>query len=221
MNTYVLTGAVAQAGYRVVLSGLGADELFGGYGARPNSRGPCVGRATRRGCQPLFAGHSRVGATEGKGGGAHSPGVSVAERLGTLRALWSRKALLSGGWRRRIKWGIRCGSRRPVPGWSMEPPRVAWLQRNTLLRDADMMSMATAWSCVSPPRSSVGGQLPQAPSGAAMCPRAISSQPAPTCFRLRCLPTQAGVPRGAGRMAAGPLREFARAGWRSSPLADF
>ena len=37
LNTYVVAGAVHRAGGKVALSGLGSDELFGGYG-RPASR---------------------------------------------------------------------------------------------------------------------------------------------------------------------------------------
>ena len=38
LNTYVIAGAVRDAGLKVALSGLGADELFGGYRSFRRSR---------------------------------------------------------------------------------------------------------------------------------------------------------------------------------------
>ena len=142
LNTWVVSAAVARHGVKVVLSGLGGDELFGGYRTFR-----LLGLAER--WSPLVglvpAGLRRRARRGGSGERAAemtARGVPLVERYESLRAFWSRHELQAMG----LDPAAGLGALDPgpaIPG----PTRVSALElggymRSTLLRDADAMSMA-------------------------------------------------------------------------------
>jgi asparagine synthase (glutamine-hydrolysing) len=142
VNTYVVSRAVARDGIKVVLSGLGGDELFGGYRtfrllALAERWSPVLGvvpAAVRRRAARAGSGERAAEMT--------ARGAPLAERYESLRAFWSRREMESMG----LDPSVACGAEDPGPG---APPatRISLLElggylRSTLLRDADAMSMA-------------------------------------------------------------------------------
>jgi asparagine synthase (glutamine-hydrolysing) len=164
VNTYVVSEAVRRHGVKVALSGLGGDELFGGYPSF--ERLPRLLPASERwGRSPQMVRAAAAGVVRAVGGGsvAASKAAAVLESDGRLAHVWpitrqvfspeERRALLprtqwpqssdAGGYAALLEAAYE---REPDRGlWS----RVSYAEARTymhdvLLRDTDQMSMAHA-----------------------------------------------------------------------------
>ena len=142
LNTYVVSQAVHDAGIKVVLSGLGGDEMFAGYpsfvrAARLAPYWPVVRRAGA-------ALHRFVPTTDVR---SEKLGLLLSERTAAAgayeasRALFGRSAIASlAGGRPEIDVELAPQGLTPLQ-------HVSWLElrgymRNVLLRDSDVFSMA-------------------------------------------------------------------------------
>ena len=147
MNTYIVAKAVADSGTKVVLSGLGGDELFGGYRSFRMAAAACIGGL--QACWDLIPGFVRGFAPGGKrmrrsqrAQAPHSAtGISPCAPSGRCNEL-QRHGSISGRWAaERTVCEVR---RREV--CRCRPRSVNWNSvttcANVLLRDADTMSMA-------------------------------------------------------------------------------
>jgi len=137
LNTYIVSDYVAGAGYKVVLSGLGADELFGGY--------------------PIFRDFWRIRGIAGipsplrnlamlAGKGRHVLSDVPDEKSGEALSCWWRR-IWSGPMLKRYGLPVPEYVSEPSPGLCDSMAELSWgemshYMRDMLLRDSDGMSMA-------------------------------------------------------------------------------
>lgn len=141
-NTFVVSQAVSRHETKVVLSGLGGDELFGGYRSfrilpRAHGWASVLGRIPERIRRLAARGGSGERVAE-----MTARGSSLRERYETLRAFWSKRELSRFG----VEPGIGCGAE-DLGDAAALPSRISALElagymRSTLLRDGDGLSMA-------------------------------------------------------------------------------
>jgi asparagine synthase (glutamine-hydrolysing) len=162
VNTYVVSWAARQAGLKVALSGLGSDEIFGGYSPfRSTSKVARAAAAARLVPRPLRAFFAAGLASTNAVGG--SPDASRK----ALAAFLDPDSLPNAYFFTRLLFtpqAVSLGLREDSSSWSASPwwrwladssdrassmdafTRVSWLELrsymlNTLLRDTDAMSM--------------------------------------------------------------------------------
>ena len=158
VNTYFVSRAAAETGLKVALSGVGGDELFGGYGGfsdipravrlfAPLRRLRRVGAACRR----LFAPVARAAASP-KYASLLEYGTTWADAYLLRRALfmpWELPSVMDPDMARE-GWLVIDAERRSRPRLDgLKTPRakvcaleLVWYLRNQLLRDADWAGMA-------------------------------------------------------------------------------
>jgi asparagine synthase (glutamine-hydrolysing) len=156
-NTWCVARLASERGLKVALSGLGGDELFGGY---PSFRSVPRLHRWRRRLGPL----GPVAATvlSRSPGGREQKRQRLAELLRGAPSLQAAHRCLRGQFTTpevaalMAHWNLPAGPGLTVPGLSEAPPdgldsaeAVAWLEssrylRNQLLPDSDVMAMATA-----------------------------------------------------------------------------
>jgi len=137
INTYIVSDYVARNGFKVVLSGLGADEVFGGY--------------------PIFRDYSMVRTIAGipkwlrslimaAGKARHLLDDAPQEKDGEVLSMWWRR-IWPGRKLRNLGFHAPHFTREPAPPLRDAMAELSWgeishYMRDTLLRDSDAMSMA-------------------------------------------------------------------------------
>ena len=142
LNTYVVSRAVHEAGIKVVLSGLGGDELFAGY--------PSFARAAR--LAPYWPVVKRAGKALGRfvpKGGLRGDKLALllGERTAEAGAYEASRAVFGHAAIAALSGGLPDADRDDAPDGLTPLQHVSWLElrgymRNVLLRDSDVFSMA-------------------------------------------------------------------------------
>ena len=145
LNTYAVSRAVRAAGLKVVLSGLGGDELFAGYPSFSRARALRRARLAWRVAAPLRRAAAAIAAGAG---GMRGEKAALMLRGATpeLGAYDASRGLFAGGFVRALGGRPIDPIERPPRGWSGAAAS-SWYEltgymRNTLLRDSDVFSMA-------------------------------------------------------------------------------
>ena len=167
LNTYFVSRAAHQAGLKVALSGLGSDEIFGGYSTFTiDPSGGVCGRTRTMDSWSTSAPERRYGRQDCRGrcGSQGRRGLAVAQRLSprvlfhapfvhtfpratfaftVLRAAGQRCTAQDSVWRQRMQETARQAARldsfTSVSCFELQSYMV-----NTLLRDTDAVSMANS-----------------------------------------------------------------------------
>jgi asparagine synthase (glutamine-hydrolysing) len=247
VNTYFVARAAVEAGLKVALSGVGGDELFGGYasfrqvprmasllaplrGARAAGAvarwavGPWIGRFT----SPKYAGVLEYGAT--------LPGAYLLRRA--LFMPWEIAAILGRELAREglAELGTMASLHDTVGGLPSDRLRVSaleltWYMRNQLLRDADWAGMAHSLEIRTPlvdidllrevapllAANDPPGKRELSRTPATPLPAAVLDRPK-TGFNI---PVQAWLQNGGSRPNGTPrgLRGWARTVYQAAPHA--
>jgi asparagine synthase (glutamine-hydrolysing) len=205
VNTYIVSRAVAQANIKVVLSGLGGDELFGGY--KTFFQVPFVHKWARllELCPDSWKSKMRGQ----RGIEIAAAGLSLKQRYEVSRAYWSNQEIRS--------FGAFEETHYDAEDWSADAPatsRISALElqgymRSTLLRDSDAMSMALSLELRVPfldhllvetclgGRTAIWGKIALLNATRDLVPPAIFERP------------KQGFVLPIERWIRGPLREFA------------
>jgi len=141
-NTFVISKVVAERGLKVVLSGLGGDELFGGYpsfqrAAWAERWGQSVGLVPAS-WRAAFAGGGNRGWRAAE---LFERNASLPARYACLRSLWSRRELTEMGLAAAPDWGDATDGELSLPA-RISVLELTGYMRSVLLRDSDVLSMA-------------------------------------------------------------------------------
>lgn len=138
INTYIVCSQTARRGIKVALSGLGGDELFGGY---PSFRDVGKLRMAAMIPQPLRPFLPLPRALRSRITSLPAGDASLLARW--RRQFWSNSELAT--------FGLEAGDAFPEPAFPLRDDfaRVSWAEltgymRHLLLRDSDQMSMAVS-----------------------------------------------------------------------------
>lgn len=141
-NTFIIAKAVADHGLKVVLSGLGGDELFGGYpsfgrAAWAERWAPSLGLVPRS-LRALTAGGGNKGRRAAE---LLDRDASLSARYACLRSLWSQNDLETMGLADAPDLGDLVNGDAPVAS-RISVLELTGYMRSVLLRDSDVLSMA-------------------------------------------------------------------------------